>query len=184
MKPSSYVAAHRHVAATRGPARDHSCFQCGAPALHWAYQHDDPDERLELRGGFWVPFSSDPKHYEPMCVACHRRFDARPLTHCRSGRHDLVETAIERGDGGRQCGACKAERERSAEHRERQNAQRDAARRAAGIPLGPGRKTHCPQGHSYSGENLRIHKNGTRRCAECNRARLRALRAQRKGDPS
>ena len=29
--------------------------------------------------------------------------------------------------------------------------------------------THCPQGHPYSGENLRIASNGTRRCVECQR---------------
>jgi len=29
------------------------------------------------------------------------------------------------------------------------------------------RKTHCPSGHPYSGDNLRIDKNGWRRCAKC-----------------
>jgi hypothetical protein len=39
------------------------------------------------------------------------------------------------------------------------------------------KKTHCPQGHSYSGENLRVYLNKTndpaRYCGEC--SRIRAL---------
>jgi hypothetical protein len=31
------------------------------------------------------------------------------------------------------------------------------------------RKTHCPAGHPYSGDNLRININGRRICAECRR---------------
>lgn len=30
--------------------------------------------------------------------------------------------------------------------------------------------THCPQGHPYSGENLSIKKDGSRRCRACHRA--------------
>lgn len=30
-------------------------------------------------------------------------------------------------------------------------------------------KTHCPKGHSYSGENVRHRKEGRRRCAACYR---------------
>ena len=28
-------------------------------------------------------------------------------------------------------------------------------------------KTHCPQGHPYSGDNLVVHKNGWRKCRAC-----------------
>lgn len=31
------------------------------------------------------------------------------------------------------------------------------------------RKTHCPQGHSYSGENLYVRPNGHRQCQTCRR---------------
>lgn len=31
------------------------------------------------------------------------------------------------------------------------------------------RATHCPKGHPYSGENLVIKKDGSRRCKECHR---------------
>src|SRR5690606_1755711 len=39
---------------------------------------------------------------------------------------------------------------------------------------GPGSRTHCPQGHPYSGENLHIQSNGARRCLTCRRAHSRA----------
>ena len=39
--------------------------------------------------------------------------------------------------------------------------------------------THCPQGHPYSGDNLRITTSGSRLCRECHRSRER-LRYQRK----
>jgi len=29
-------------------------------------------------------------------------------------------------------------------------------------------KTHCPYGHPYSGENLRINKKGQKECRTCN----------------
>lgn len=37
-------------------------------------------------------------------------------------------------------------------------------------------KTHCPQGHPYSGENLRSY-NGTRYCLACKREATRRYRA-------
>jgi HNH endonuclease len=40
-------------------------------------------------------------------------------------------------------------------------------------------KTHCPKGHPYSGENLRI-KYGSRLCRECARQEVRARRLAKK----
>lgn len=40
--------------------------------------------------------------------------------------------------------------------------------------------THCPQGHPYSGTNLRIRPSGRRSCRECERIRVRAQRASHK----
>jgi hypothetical protein len=37
-------------------------------------------------------------------------------------------------------------------------------------------KTHCPQGHPYSGDNLRTYKVGGRQCRECSRRRSREWR--------
>jgi len=39
-------------------------------------------------------------------------------------------------------------------------------------------KTHCPQGHPYSGENLMIKQNG-RGCRECDRTRSRKYQARK-----
>lgn len=37
-------------------------------------------------------------------------------------------------------------------------------------------KTHCPQGHPYSGANLRVTASGDRKCRECDRLRAQRLR--------
>ena len=43
-------------------------------------------------------------------------------------------------------------------------------------------KTHCPQGHPYSGDNLHVASDGWRRCKTCRAERARLRRAkQRKG---
>lgn len=42
-------------------------------------------------------------------------------------------------------------------------------------------KTHCPQGHPYSGDNLYIRPGGGRVCRECKNASWRALYDRRKG---
>ena len=41
-------------------------------------------------------------------------------------------------------------------------------------------KTHCPAGHPYAGENLRISVKGDRLCRTCARDRMRVVRARRK----
>lgn len=45
-------------------------------------------------------------------------------------------------------------------------------------------KTHCPQGHPYSGENLYVSPNGDRHCRECrresDRERMRRLRERQR----
>ena len=66
------VQAHGRVVQLRGYAKSYRCENCGTCAAHWAYDHLDPDEHLDLRNG---PFSLDPQHYRPLCVKCHKRFD-------------------------------------------------------------------------------------------------------------
>lgn len=47
--------------------------------------------------------------------------------------------------------------------------------RGAGPSAEHARKTHCPQGHPYSGDNLYVHPTkGTRHCRACGRARAMA----------
>lgn len=73
-----YPGMHIRVSRLRGPARDYSCVCCGNRARDWAYDHADPDERIQV-GGVWdgMPFSLDPMHYRPMCKSCHNAFDRR-----------------------------------------------------------------------------------------------------------
>jgi hypothetical protein len=67
-----YEAAHFRVKAIWGTARDHTCRHCAGPAAHWAYDHGDPNEKLDPEQG---PYSTDPAHYFPLCVRCHLAFD-------------------------------------------------------------------------------------------------------------
>ena len=39
-------------------------------------------------------------------------------------------------------------------------------------------KTHCPAGHPYAGENLRVNRKGHRFCRECGRRAVNARRAR------
>jgi hypothetical protein len=42
------------------------------------------------------------------------------------------------------------------------------------------RRTHCTHGHPLTGENLRMDKDGRRRCIECNRQRCREWRERQR----
>lgn len=68
----NYVTAHVNVARERGRAAEHACVECGQQAVHWAYTHDDPDEKTSPQG--W-PYSLDTSRYVPMCTFCHKRAD-------------------------------------------------------------------------------------------------------------
>lgn len=39
---------------------------------------------------------------------------------------------------------------------------------------GNARKTHCPAGHPYAGDNVKVHKQGYRLCKACDHARRKA----------
>ena len=75
---SRYDAAHDRLRRVNGPARTHLCAHCGEPAVDWAYDHADPDEKVDGNGRRPRTFSVDPAHYRALCKKCHRRFD---LTH-------------------------------------------------------------------------------------------------------
>ncbi len=55
---------------------------------------------------------------------------------------------------------------------------RDNVLRGDGLAAANARKTHCPQGHPYSGDNLIIRKDGLRRCRECCREYSRRHKAR------
>lgn len=73
---AGYTAAHERCRRDRGRVQEHQCIDCGAPAQHWSYNHNDRDERLAYGlSARPVAYSLDPMHYDPRCVPCHKRFD-------------------------------------------------------------------------------------------------------------
>jgi hypothetical protein len=68
---ASYSAAHDRVRRLHGSASSHQCQACGQQAQHWSYDHSDPNEKQAAKG----PYSTDPSHYRPLCVPCHKRSD-------------------------------------------------------------------------------------------------------------
>lgn len=66
-----YRAVHVRLRTERGPAAAHPCVDCYGRAAHWSYDHADPDEKQSSHGHY----STDPEHYQPRCVSCHKRFD-------------------------------------------------------------------------------------------------------------
>ena len=67
-----YTSAHQRVYRVRGPASGNRCVDCGHPARHWSYDHEDPEEITTPQG---YRYSGDPEHYVPRCVPCHTRGD-------------------------------------------------------------------------------------------------------------
>lgn len=71
-----YGTAHDRVRFDRGSAASHLCIDCGRQAAQWSYDHCDPRELIGHGGGAeGLPYSSDPSHYDPRCVPCHKTFD-------------------------------------------------------------------------------------------------------------
>jgi hypothetical protein len=68
-----YDGAHQRVTDVRGSASTYDCVECGRRAADWAYNHDDPDELICPKRG--LRYSVDLHCYQPMCKACHWRFD-------------------------------------------------------------------------------------------------------------
>lgn len=74
-----YDGAHTRVKRLKGSASGHDCSECGGIAAHWAYDHADPSERVARRGAYLVPYSTEPDHYIPLCVPCHKALDLARL---------------------------------------------------------------------------------------------------------
>ncbi len=67
-----YAGAHCRVRRERGKAARYPCQYCRGTARGWAYGHSDLAEIRDDRG---YPYSTDPTHYIPLCVPCHKRLD-------------------------------------------------------------------------------------------------------------
>ncbi len=74
-KTPTYRQAHNLVYQAYGPASDHLCAGCFAPAQEWSYDHADPDELTGSLGGAVMAYSLNLDHYAPLCRKCHRRAD-------------------------------------------------------------------------------------------------------------
>lgn len=73
----SYAAAHYRVKSAHGRAAEWRCSSCADQAQEWAYLGGSDAASTELWGSSWVEFSPDPEDYVPLCIRCHRKFDAR-----------------------------------------------------------------------------------------------------------
>ena len=82
---TGYYAVHYRLR-KRGPASDHACVDCGAPAKEWAYDRQDPNELVGIAGGAQVTYSADLDRYQPRCGSCHKRLDQGHRRHDASGR--------------------------------------------------------------------------------------------------
>lgn len=84
-----YPMAHHRVKKLWGPARQYQCIGCGSQAQEWAYDGTDPAQLSDPLG----PYSIHPEFYVPMCVPCHRKFDAKGRASCT----ECGDTAHARG---------------------------------------------------------------------------------------
>ncbi len=84
--PVSYSGAHGQVRASRGPASDKRCVDCGERAQDWSYDHQDLFELVGLERPEGEPrvYSSRVYRYAPRCRRCHVLFDDR-MERLRSG---------------------------------------------------------------------------------------------------
>ena len=71
----TYNAAHQRLRVDRGSPRQYGCVSCDATAVHWAYDHADPNELTSPHGAY----SLDVDHYDPRCVPCHKAFDLQVI---------------------------------------------------------------------------------------------------------
>lgn len=106
-----------------------------------------------------TPPCVNPWHLETVTPAEHvlRGDQANALGWCRSGRHPWVPENILIDGKYQRCRECRNEWARG---------------RTPGVA--PALRTHCPQGHPYSGDNLYVTPTGERGCRTCHRERQRA----------
>jgi len=71
----TYTGMHKRIKDKRGKASQHQCINCDNQANEWAYNHQDPNQLTETRGGKTKPYSPDHSFYDPMCKRCHTKRD-------------------------------------------------------------------------------------------------------------
>lgn len=81
----TYIGAHCRLQRERGPATQHACIDCGAPAIEWSYNHSDPNELHDARRK--CEYSADPGNYDPRCKSCHNRIDQADRERLPNGQY-------------------------------------------------------------------------------------------------
>lgn len=108
---ATYIGVHRRLRAVRGPASAYECPACGQPASEWAYDHTDPEVRVDDRG---CRYSVDLARYLPLCSSCHRQYDTEHAYTlggvCPRGHDRATYTTVVGKDHRRRCRRCHADR--------------------------------------------------------------------------
>ena len=123
----------------------------------------------------------NPEHLTITEIIDHRRLH-NCVTHCASG-HEYTPENIYMFRGSKKCRTCHRERQ-MIRHRMHKGWTSDAA---STIPnQGNAHKTHCKNGHPFSGGNLKVLKNGKRQCLICyrNLKRLHSRKAYHSKHPN
>lgn len=118
---TSYSGIHKHLRDRHGPASGFVC-KCGAPAQEWAYDGQDPSQRIDPRG---LAYSIDCAHYFPVCRACHKIHDGHRREWCKSGLHRMEGHNVLIDQGKRRCRACANQNHRNTARRRIENRATD-----------------------------------------------------------
>lgn len=119
----TYRAVHKRLTRFRGPASDYACADCGAPALHWSYNHGCTQEKVSPDG---AAYSSNLDAYSPRCNSCHKLLDAPGAPECPQGHPFAGANLIIRKDGSRCCRTCKLRWDREQYQKRKAIAAQDA----------------------------------------------------------
>lgn len=77
---ASYEAIHLRIYKAKGKASSYRCQHCENGARHWAYDHQDKNQRYGTNKGHTLVYSLSLDHYIPLCGSCHKVLDQKRLT--------------------------------------------------------------------------------------------------------
>jgi hypothetical protein len=98
-------------------------------------------------------------------------------THCPQGHPYAGDNLVVTKEGSRQCRTCTRQRTRAWQQTERARTYHRlyARQRYQRTGHASWERTHCPQGHPYAGDNLKVNAKGHRLCRACHKQRNDAL---------